>query len=62
MTNPFDHKDAIIIALVRRLYGKCRGGEPMTCFTAAEISRAQQCHLQTQWDDHNLTLRVIGDT
>lgn len=61
-TPPYDQKDAIIAALVRRLHGRIRPGPASTVFTAAEIYRASQQHLEVVWDDHGLTVRVIGDT
>lgn len=60
--NPYDHRDDIIKALVRRIHGLCKPGPGRVVFTAAEVSRAEQNHLELIWDDHCLEVRVTGDT
>lgn len=47
--------EVVIAALVKRLGG--RAG-----FTANDLARAEQLHLERRGDGHTLTLWTIGDT
>jgi hypothetical protein len=62
MSGKYDQKDAIIVALVRRIHGITRPGPAKTVFTPAEISRASQQHLEITWCENSLEVRVISDT
>lgn len=57
-----DAKDTIIKALVRKVHGMISPAPARIVLSAGELGRAEQCHLHLAWDEHNLEVRVTGDT
>ncbi len=53
--------DAVIVALLRKLHGKCSAATPIT-LTAGELARAEQVALERRANGHTLELRIVEDT